>query len=238
MGHTLREGISVVRSRRVLTTLLIAAAFFGAFSEGFDRLWQPRLLEFPMPYFEPIVWVGIISAASLVLGILATEFVNRRVDTNNQVIVARALQIIVALLMALMVVFGLAWHFGVALIAVLALKPIRGMNYPLATAWMNQHVESSVRERFSRFAIKAMRSGKSSAANSRRDCHACFSARRDGGSGLFLIPALYVLSRKVDTGEIADSPLEAQTLNNVAPRFAPVTLPTLDMNHEVDDGVR
>ena len=75
----------------------------------------------------------------------ATEFVNRRVDTNNQVIVARALQIIVALLMALMVVFGLAWNFGVALIAVLALKPIRGMNYPLATAWMNQHVESSVR---------------------------------------------------------------------------------------------
>lgn len=150
MRHTFREGMSLVRRRRILVTLLIAAAFFGAFSEGFDRLWTPRLLEFQMPYFEPVVWVGIIGALSLCLGILATEFVNRRVDTSNQFVVARALQIILALLMALMVVYALAWNFGVALFAVLALKPLRGMNYPLASAWLNHCVgsrrdESSVR---------------------------------------------------------------------------------------------
>ena len=145
MTQTFREGIRVVRTRRVLMMLLIAAMFFGAFSEGFDRLWTPRLLEFSMPYFEPVVWIGIIGAVSLVLNNIATEFVNRRVDTNNQAAVARALQIIIMLIMASVVVYALAWNFGVAVLALLALKPLRGMNYPLATAWMNQHVESSVR---------------------------------------------------------------------------------------------
>ncbi|MBI4675533.1 MAG: MFS transporter [Chloroflexi bacterium] len=145
IGHTFRKGVALVHRRRILVMLLIAAAFFGAFSEGFDRLWTPRLLEFTMPYFEPVVWIGMIGAVSLLFNIIATEFVNRRVDTNNQVVVARALQIILALVMALMVMYALAWDFGIALFAILALKPVRGMNYPLATAWMNQHVESPVR---------------------------------------------------------------------------------------------
>ncbi len=145
MGHTFREGLAVVRTRRILVTLLIAGAFFGAFSEGLDRLWISRLVEFNVPYFEPVVWVGIIGAVSLVLGIGVTEFVKRRVDTNNQYVVARALQIVIALVMALTLVFGLAWNFGVALLAILALTPLREMNYPLSTAWMNRHVESSVR---------------------------------------------------------------------------------------------
>jgi Major Facilitator Superfamily. len=68
MGHTFRAGTALVRKNRILISLLLAAAFFGAFSEGFDRLWLPHLVQFTLPYFEPIVWVGIIDAVSLGLG--------------------------------------------------------------------------------------------------------------------------------------------------------------------------
>jgi MFS transporter, DHA3 family, tetracycline resistance protein len=210
LGHTLRGGMSLVRRRRILISLLIAAAFFGAFSEGFDRLWTPRLLEFQMPYFEPVVWIGIIGAATLVLGIAATEFVNRRVNAaNDQVVVARALQIIVVLIMALMVTYGLAWNFGVALIAILALKPLRGMNYPLATAWMNQHVDSSVRATVFSIRNQADAFGQMLGGPILGAIATLVSLRGEMiVAALFLAPALYLYSRKVDVSETVNVPAE------------------------------
>jgi MFS transporter, DHA3 family, tetracycline resistance protein len=205
MGHTFKQGVSLVRRRRVLVILLIAAASFGAFSEGFDRLWTPRLLEFQMPVFEPVVWLGIIGAASLILNIIATEFVNRRVDTNNQVLVARTLQIIVGLIMALVFVYALAWNFGVALIAILALKPLREMNYPLATAWMNQHVESSVRATVFSIRNQADALGQMIGGPILGAIATLVSLRVEMMvAALFLIPALYLYARKgnAETREI------------------------------------
>lgn len=210
MGHTFRQGASLVRRRRVLLTLLIAAGFFGAFSEGFDRLWTPRLLEFPMPYFEPVVWIGIIGAVSLGLGIIATEFVNRRVDTNNQVVVARALQIIVALLMALTLVYALAWNFGIALFAALALNPLRGMNYPLATAWLNQHVDSSVRATVFSIRNQADAFGQMLGGPLLGAIATLVSLQAEMiVAALFLAPALYLYSRQVESSETADMQAES-----------------------------
>lgn len=209
MTFTFREGVSVVRSRRVLVMLVIAAAFFGAFTEGLDRLWTPRLLEFQLPYFEPVVWVGMIGAVSLVLGILATEFVNRRVNTNEQAAVARALQIIVGLLMMLMLVYGMAWNFGVALAAVLALRPIRALNYPLATAWMNQHVDSSVRATVFSIRNQADALGQMLGGPILGAIAAYFSLRAEMVvAALFLVPTLYLYSRQIKISETADVPIE------------------------------
>lgn len=209
MGYTFHAGASLVRKNRILISLLLAAAFFGAFSEGFDRLWLPHLVQFTLPYFEPIVWVGIIDALSLGLGIVATEFVTRRVDTNNQVIVARALQIIIALLMALMMVYGLAWEFDVALIALLALNPLRGMNYPLATAWMNQHVESSVRATVFSIRNQADAFGQMLGGPILGAIATLVSLRAEMVvAALFLAPALYLYSRKFDANEMPIAQVE------------------------------
>jgi DHA3 family tetracycline resistance protein-like MFS transporter len=199
MAATFNEGLSIVRGRRVLVLLLTATAFFGAFSEGFDRLWQPRLLELQLPVFEPVVWIGMIDAITLLLGIVVTEIVNRRVDTNNQIVVARVLQIVVALIMALMVVYGLAWSFGVALVAVLALKPVRGMNYPLATAWLNQHVESSVRATVFSIRNQADAFGQMLGGPFLGAIATLGSLRVEMiVAALFLVPALYVYARRVE----------------------------------------
>lgn len=202
MGHTFRAGVSLVRGKRILISLLLAAAFFGAFSEGIDRLWVAHLVQFDIPYFEPIVWVGIIGAVSLVLGIIATEFVTRRVNTNDQVVVARALQIVIALLMALTMVYGLAWNFGVALITMLFLNPVRGMNYPLATMWFNQHVESSVRATVFSIRNQADAFGQMLGGPILGAIATLVSLRAEMVvAALFLAPALYLYSRKVEVSE-------------------------------------
>lgn len=208
MAHTFGEGMGLVRRRRVLVVLLIATASFGAFSEGFDRLWTPHLLEFGIPYLEPVVWVGLIDAIALILGIAATEFVNRRVDTNNQIVVARALQIVVMLIIAAMLAFALAWNFGVALIALLALKPIRGMNYPLATAWMNQHVDSTVRATVFSIRNQADAFGQILGGPALGVIATLVSLRVEMiVAGLFLLPALYLYARKVEIAERATVPM-------------------------------
>lgn len=210
MKHTLRQGTAVVRGNRVLVLLLVTAASFGAFSEGFDRLWIPHLVELNIPYFEPIVWVGIVGAASMGLGILAAEFVRRRVDTNNQVVVARALQIIVALIMAFMLVFGLAWNFGIALFAVLAVTPVRGMNYPLATAWMNQHIDSSVRATVFSIRNQADALGQIIGGPVLGAIATLVSLRVEMFvAAIFLVPALYLYSRKMQVVEVKPITVEA-----------------------------
>jgi MFS transporter, DHA3 family, tetracycline resistance protein len=210
MRETLREGTNLVRTRRVIITLLVAAASFGAFSEGFDRLWIPHLVEFSVPYFEPIVWIGIVSATSLVLEIGATEIVRRRVDTNNQVVVARALQFIVLLIMALMVVYGLAWNFGAALVVVLALKPVRHMNYPLATTWLNQHVDSSVRATVFSIRNQADALGQIIGGPILGLIATFVSLRVEMVvAAFFLLPAIYLYSRKVQVAEPVALPAEA-----------------------------
>lgn len=198
MGRTFREGLMLVRSRRVLVTLFLVSAFFGAFSEGFDRLWVPHLVEFSLPFWSPVVWVGLIGAVSLGVGVIATEFVKRRVDTNNQIVVARALQMVVTLLMALVIVFGLAWNFGIALAALLALNPIRGMNYPLGTAWMNQHVNASVRATVFSIRNQADAFGQMLGGPLLGAIATLVSLRVEMiVAALFLAPALYLYSRQV-----------------------------------------
>lgn len=211
MDHTVRAGFSLVRSRRVLMTLLVASVFFGAFSEGFDRLWVPRLVELNAPYFQPVVWVGIIGAVSLGLGIAATEFVNRRVDTDNRVVVARALQIVVTAITVLALVFGLAWNFGIALVAVLALRPVRSLNYPLATAWMNQHIDSSVRATVFSIRSQADAFGQILGGPVLGAVATLISLRVEMiVAALFLVPALYLYSRKLEPQETVPLLIEGE----------------------------
>ena len=44
-AHTLGAGLRLVRGRPVLLTIVGIAAFYGAASEGFDRLWQAHVIR-------------------------------------------------------------------------------------------------------------------------------------------------------------------------------------------------
>ncbi len=149
MTGTLRTGIRLIRARPRVLTILGIAAIFGAFSEGFDRLWQAHFLKnftFPgLASFEPVVWIGIISISVMPISLLATEIARRRLDTTDHVTVARALLALNSFLITSIVAFGLAGNFAVALAAFWSASLLRKLNTPLYTAWLNQNVSSEVR---------------------------------------------------------------------------------------------
>ena len=149
MGHTFRGGLQMMRRRPALFTIFATMAVYGAFTEGFDRLWTPHLLDnITLPTLDglgPVAWFGIIRAAGIVLAVLGTQVVRRRLDTNNHRSVARALFAINAFIVVGVMAFGLATSFVVAFVVLLAIIPLRRMNNPIQTAWVNQRLDSRVR---------------------------------------------------------------------------------------------
>jgi len=149
MTQTFWGGIRLVRGRAILMTFLGMSAITGLYSEGFDRLWTAHLLEnftFPaLDGFKPIVWFGIIHIVSMGLSIAAAEILQRRIDTTDQLVVARAMIVMNALTVGSLALFGLAGSFGLVLLAFWTVQVTRTLSGPLSMAWMNRHIESEVR---------------------------------------------------------------------------------------------
>jgi MFS family permease len=77
---------------------------------------------------------------------VALQVVHRKVDMSSHQQVGRALFAVTALMSAGVIIFGLATSFTVAAIAFGAARTLRGLNYPLYTAWLNANIpDSSVR---------------------------------------------------------------------------------------------
>lgn len=149
MRATFHSGVGTVRRSTMLLLMLGIIAFGGAFSEGFDRLWQAHFLRnfaFPaLGAFAPIIWFGIINAGAQLINLLAAEIVRRRLDTTNARSIMRALLLMNTLLVASMVVFGAANSFGLALAAYWSVALLRSLSGPLFSTWINQHIPSQVR---------------------------------------------------------------------------------------------
>ncbi len=149
MAATARDGGRLVRRRPVLLTIFGVGAFHGIYSEGFDRLWTPHLLQtVGLPGFgglDPVVWFGVIGAGGMLAGMAATEVARRRVDTASHAAVTRALFGINAALVAAVIGFGMAGNFVLALATLWAANLLRATHDPLYTAWLNQSIDSRVR---------------------------------------------------------------------------------------------
>lgn len=149
LANTTRSGLQIVRGRPVVLMLVMVGVVFGAFSEGFDRLGEAhflRTLSFPAwPNLQPVVWIGLINAGALLIGLLASEVVIRRLDTTDSRRVHILLFAISAGLVVSVITFGLAPGFGIGLLAFWTAGVLRSLQHPLASAWLNQHIPSRVR---------------------------------------------------------------------------------------------
>ncbi len=149
MWRTFTSGTRTVRARPVLITILGIGALYGMSREAFDRLWEVHLLRnfsFPaLGQFQLVVWFGIINVGIIILSLVATEVVRRRLETTRYVAVVRMLLVIDGLLIAAVITFGLAHRFALALLAFWAAHVLRNMNAPLYTAWLNRGLDPSVR---------------------------------------------------------------------------------------------
>jgi DHA3 family tetracycline resistance protein-like MFS transporter len=153
-GRSLRElaapavaGARLVRARPVLLLMLGIAACWGMSSEAFDRLYEAHFLrDIGLPHIgslQPVVWFGILAAASILLSIGASTVLARRVDRETTAGVARSLLVVSALLAVAVAVFGAAGSLALALTAYLAARVLRSVGVPLYTTWLNRNVDDS-----------------------------------------------------------------------------------------------
>jgi DHA3 family tetracycline resistance protein-like MFS transporter len=145
MLKTVRDTRELVRRQPILLVLLATGLFYGLYSEGFDRLWTPHLLEsFRGPWQngpEPVVWFGLIRAVMLLISLGATEVARRRVDTARSVPLARGLMLNAALIILCLAGFGLTRSFWVAVGLYWLIGALRNIAAPLHTAWLNLTID-------------------------------------------------------------------------------------------------
>jgi MFS transporter, DHA3 family, tetracycline resistance protein len=147
MTGTFREGVSLARRSPIILTLIAASFVMGAFSESFDRLNEAHILNtIGLPGdWSPVVVFGMLSIAGMPLSLLVMEIMRRRVDTNNQRLVARVLMVCEAGIIGVACMFALAQSFWVAAVALMTVGLLRQVTGVLRTVWLNQHVDSRVR---------------------------------------------------------------------------------------------
>jgi len=149
MVNTFKNGVRQVRAQHVLVLILGVAALHGASTEGFDRLADFHLLkDIGLPAIgnlDRIVWFGVIDGVALILGIVALAMFKRRSHLNGHAHVARILRVIDLVLIAAVVVFGLAGVFWLALLAMWIVAAIRNVREPIFDAWVNQGLDPSTR---------------------------------------------------------------------------------------------
>ncbi len=149
MVKTAQAGVEMVRCRPLLRVILAVSLVVGLYSEGYDRLWTPHLLDnftFPILFgMQPIVWFGIIRAGSSLFSIAATEIARRKqiTETGGR-LVGLMLFLDGAMLLALLI---LAWasNFWIALLALWIFSTARSTLGPLDNAWIVRHAAGSAR---------------------------------------------------------------------------------------------
>jgi DHA3 family tetracycline resistance protein-like MFS transporter len=145
MLKTVQDVRRLVHRQPILLVLLAIGLFYGLYSEGFDRLWTPHLLEsFQTPWgeaAEPVVWFGLIRVVLLLISLAATEVARRRVDTNRALPLARSLLLNAVFIVLALTGFGLAHNFWLALCLFWLIGALRSVVAPLQAAWLNLNID-------------------------------------------------------------------------------------------------
>ncbi len=151
MGRTFSDGLRVVRGKPLLWSILAIGFFMGAASEGFDRLFEAHLLKnfaFPgLGQLQPIVWIGLLSLAQQLVGLVVISLLRKRLEQklSDPIATARLLLILHSLTIVIVIGYGLAFNFWVA-VGLLIIKGILGgLIGPLYDTWLAQNIPSQVR---------------------------------------------------------------------------------------------
>ncbi|MBI2465154.1 MFS transporter [Candidatus Shapirobacteria bacterium] len=149
MKETLTNGIKLIKASPVLLTIILAGLIFGIFSEGFDRLWTPFMINnFSFPEIwnlKPVIWFGILAMIANALAIVAVRLAEKKTDTNNHKSTVTTLLIVNGILAIVVMIFGLSGNFVMAAVAYWMVSMFREARGPIYDAWTNQNLEPKVR---------------------------------------------------------------------------------------------
>ena len=149
MAEIFRKGLNAVRSRPVLLSVLGIGFIYGLYSEGWDRLWVKYLVDnFTLPSIfgmNEVAFFGVLRAGGMLLSILATRQVEKRLDANHAPSIARAMLWITVLLSLAILTFAFSPLLAISIIAVIVVSILRNIMEPLYNAWVNQRLDSESR---------------------------------------------------------------------------------------------
>ena len=149
MVFTFKEGITAVRSRPRLITILGIGLIYGLYSEGFDRLWVKHILDsFDLPAIfagSQVAFFGALRAVGTIATIIVMHGVDKRLDTSQPQAIGRAMLIITGLISVSLMGFAISPILGLSLSIYLLITVLRRVAGPLYTAWMNQKLDSGTR---------------------------------------------------------------------------------------------
>jgi len=145
---TARRGLMAVRTSALIVALLGAEFFWGAASEGWDRLSDAHLLldlGFPPFGITPVVGFGVLSLVATILIIVTVQVVRRFVRRVDEGVVSRWLVALQLVRVACQTVFLLAPWSALALAAGMLNAMLRASFYPLFNAWLIRRTDEGVR---------------------------------------------------------------------------------------------
>jgi len=146
---TVRQSWQHVRTSTLLLLLFAITAFSGMSAEGFARLWTVEMLtSVPLPALgalKPVVWFGLFQVGAMILSILGTEIIKRRVSLENHRLVARVQVLLNVLIIVSVVAFALAPNFLFALLALWGTLTFLQISRPIYRAWLTLYSDPEVR---------------------------------------------------------------------------------------------
>ncbi len=149
MAAGVRSSLGSIRSRPVILTILAITVVWGLSGEGVDRLYQIHFLkDVGLPSFAglpPVLWFGLISGGSMLIGIATTQIIRRRLDLGNHALVTRSLLAFTAARSLMLVGFALATNLAVAIAFLWIASVMRQAFWPVQRAWLNRSLDSSNR---------------------------------------------------------------------------------------------
>ena len=140
MVATARAGLHAVRGHSALRVLVGLSLVTGLYSEGYDRLWTPHLLQnfsFPLSFGpgNELLWFGVIGIGATVTGIAANELTRRTKVVEVHARLVNWLRLLYALLPASLLLLAWAGTFWLALLALWLISLCRSTKDPLENAW-------------------------------------------------------------------------------------------------------
>ena len=144
---TARAGAGIVRAHPVLLLVVGIAVAVGAWSEGFDRLWEAHLLLDvglpPLGGLDDVAWFGVVGAGTLVLSFVVAAPLVPRVERLGQARLARYLLLLHGLLLLLALGFAVAGSLWAAIGMFWATTVARELIAAPYRTWLNVSVADS-----------------------------------------------------------------------------------------------
>ena len=145
--QTLSDGRRVVAGHPVMVLVLGVAFVLGAWSEGWDRLWEAHLLlDVGLPDLlglDDVVWFGVLAAGTQLISVVVAAPLVARIERHGPHRLARLLVWLHALLIGTALAFALAGEFWLAVAGYWSTTVVRSLASAPYRTWLNLSIADS-----------------------------------------------------------------------------------------------